>query len=112
MGDQLSLDTGPNPYATFEGKTYLKAVIVSQANSALEKGEHLILPPGVIFKARNSKLDWRVVKPLPFAGRFLAAPAATSDDMTCLHALARGVTRVVEVPDDCPPTGRWERADV
>jgi len=111
MGDQLSLDTGPNPYATFEGKTYLKAVLVAQANSALAKGEQLILPPGVVFEAVNSDRPWRSVKPLPFAGRFLAEPAETCDDMNRLHALAHAVTAIVEVPDDCPPVGRWERAN-
>ena len=112
MGAQLSLDTGPNPYATFEGKTYLKTIIVAQANAALAKGEEFVLPPGVIFEAKNSQWPWRSVKPLPFAGRFLAEPAETRDDISRLHALAHAVTSVVEVPDDCPPVGRWERADV
>lgn len=112
MGDQLTLDTGPSPYATFKGKTYLKAVIVNQANSALEKGEKFILPPGVIFEAINSDWPWRSVKPLPFKGRFLAEPAETRDNLSCLHALAHAVKCIVEVPDDCPPVGRWERSDV
>jgi len=112
MSDQLSLDTGPNPYATFEGKTYLKAVIIASANSALARKEWLILPPGVIFEPVNSPWPWRSVKPLPFKGRFLAEPVETRDDMSRLHALAHAVKCVVDVPDDCPPIGRWERADV
>lgn len=111
MGDQLTLDTGPSPYATFEGKTYLKAVIVAQANSALGRGERFVLPPGVIFEAVNSDWPWRSVKPLPFKGRFLAEPAEARDDQSRLHALAHVVREIVEVPDDCPPVGRWERAD-
>ena len=112
MGDQLSLDTGPNPYSTFKGKTYLKAVIVAQANSCLEKGEQFVLPEGVIFEATNSDWPWRSCGPLPFKGRFLAEPEAARDNQSRLHALAHAVKRVVDVPDDCPPVGRWERADV
>lgn len=112
MGDQLALDTGPNPYATFEGKTYLKAVIVSQVNSALAAGDQFILPPGVVFEATTGPdIRWRSIKPLPFKGRFLVEPA-DANTAHPLHALAHAVKRVVEVPDDCPPLGRWERADV
>lgn len=109
MADQLSLDTGPNPYAAFEGKTYLKAIIVAQANSALEKGEHFILPEGIVFEALNTDETWRALKRLPFDGRFLAEPATREGQP--LHALAHVVTRVVTVPDNCPPVGRWERAN-
>lgn len=110
MGDQLALDTGPNPYATFKGKTYLKAVLVAQANSALDAGEQFILPSGVVFEPTTTPNLYSVVKRLPFAGRFLVVPVESEG--LPIHALARAVKRVVSVPDDCPPVTEWERADV
>ena len=110
MGEQLSIDTGPNPYTTFEGKTYLKAVIVNQANSALAEGKEFILPEGVIFEAVNTDEPWRALKRLPFEGRFLAEPAEREGQP--LHALSFVVTRVLSVPDNCPPVGRWEKVNV
>jgi len=112
MGGQLSLDTGPNPYATFKGKTYLKAVLVTQANSALDRGEKFILPPGVVFEPTTTPVLYTAVKTLPFAGRFLAQRYDDEGQEQPIHALARAVKRVVELPDDCPPVTEWERADV
>jgi hypothetical protein len=112
MGGQLSLDTGPNPYATFKGKTYLKAVLLAQANSALEQGEKFILPPGVVFEPTTTQVLYVALKRLPFDGRFLAQRYDEEVDEQPIHAMAYAVKRVVELPDDCPPVTEWERANV
>ena len=109
MGAQLSLDTGPNPYATFKGKTYLKAVIAAHANSALEQGEKFILPPGVVFEPTTTSTLYVAVKHLPFDGRFLAQRHDSENEQP-IHAMAYAVKRVVELPDDCPPVAEWEKA--
>ena len=110
MSAQLNLDTGPSPYATFKGKTYLKAVLLAQANSALERGEKFILPPGVVFEPTTTSVLYTTLTRLPFEGRFLAQRYDEEGDEQPIHALARAVRRVVELPDDCPPVTEWERA--
>lgn len=112
MGDQLSLDTGPSPYSTFGGKTYLKAALIAQANSALAQGERFILPPGVVFEPTTTSVLYTAVKRLPFEGRFLAQRYDEEGDEQPIHAMAYAVKRVVELPDDCPPVTTWERANV
>lgn len=98
-------------YLTFGGKTYLKAAIVNQANSALERGEKFILPPGVVFEPTTTPVLYTALKRLPFDGRFLAQRYDVEADEPPIHTLAYAVKRVVELPATCPPVAKWERVD-
>lgn len=99
------------PYSTYKGKSYLKSVILAQANELISKkvetNIHLVLPLGVVFRVASVADSYKVVEELPFKGRFLAQRA---DGMgPKLHALSTLVERVEELPDTCPPLSEWKR---
>ena len=108
MGEQGSLDLGPSRYVTWKGKTFLAAIVVAQANSALASGAALILPVGAVFEPTTVPDLYVVEKPLPFPGRFLVRRQDGTGEP--IHALARAVKRVVSVPEVCPPVADWARA--
>lgn len=108
MGEQGSLDLGPSRYVTWKGKTFLAAIVVAQANSALAGGDALILPVGVVFEPKTAPDLYVVEKPLPFPGRFLVRRSDGTGE--ALHAPAHVVKRVVSVPEVCPPVSDWPRA--
>ena len=106
-------------YATYAGKTYLKSVMLVQANKALEEGQEFIVPEGVVFECKqalrgngeDSMLDhlYVVVAHIPFPGRFLVRRHDGQGET--VHALASSVKRVVSIPDECPPVLYWTSAD-
>lgn len=94
-------------YAIHQGKTFLKAIIIAQANAALQRGEQFIPPPGVVFEPlTESNLFVVLAKKLKFDRRFLAERADGSGEP--IHAFSYIVKRVDTVPDDCPPFQVWE----
>jgi len=108
-----------SPYATYAGKTYLKSVILAQANAALEAGQEFILPEGIVFECKRplkghgseSTLAnlYVVVQHLPFLGRFLVE--RYDGEGGPVHALSSAVRRVIEIPDECPPVPYWTPAE-
>jgi hypothetical protein len=96
-------------YATHAGKTYLKAVIVGQANAALQRGQQVTPPPGVVFEAFTEPHLFVVLKKLKFEGRFLVEREDGADKP--LHAFPYAVKRIDSVPDDCPPFTAWVVTD-
>lgn len=98
----------PSRYVTWKGKTYLKLVMLAQANSALAQGALFILPVGVVFEPTTVPDLYVVEKPLPFPGRFLVRRQDGEGEP--LHALAKAVKRVVSLPDKCPPVVEWEKS--
>lgn len=95
------------PYCSYKGKTYLKAVVIRHVNAALERGELLIPPVGVVFQPTTTDTLYVVGRRLPFEGRFLVEPLGGKGGS--IHALASAVKRIVSVPDNCPPAPLWER---
>ena len=97
-------------YATHEGKTYLKAVIVNQANAAIRQGKQVTPPPGVVFEPFTEPHLYVVLpKELKFEGRFLVERA--DGEGAPLHAFAYAVKRIESVPDECPPFQLWKVED-
>jgi len=93
------------PYSTHKGKTYLKAVIVAQANTRIADGDALILPVGTTFEPTTEEELYLVTKHLPFPERFLVR--RFDGEGEAIHAMASVVKRVVSVSDDCPPVAEW-----
>lgn len=94
-------------YCVYKGKTYLKTVVIRQANAALERGEWLIPPPGVVFQPTTTDTLYVVLERLPFEGRFNVRDLDGKEEP--IHALVTSVRKIVDVPDECPPAPLWER---
>lgn len=94
-------------YTKYEGKTYLKSVIIAQANAALTAGTEFVLPAGVVFKPRHMATSYVVLSTLPFANRILVERC--DGEGNPLHAIPRVVEEVISVSDECPPVSMWKK---
>jgi len=100
-----------SPYATFEGKTYLKTVLVAQANSAVASGEKIVPPVGTVLTSVIGEFQFEVVEHLK-KPRGSFKMQRTNEDRSSAHGVAKMISRIIDVPDVCPPVANWERADV
>jgi hypothetical protein len=95
-------------YVTHKGKTYLKWVLLRNANAILASGKHLLPPVGVKFE--GPKGLYVVTSKMPQPRYFKAAPTSRDGSYTGepLTAIVVAVVSIVDLPSECPPPEAWE----